>query len=113
MRPPRHHLAELRAALAAEGISVAVSTLWRFFARHHHTRKKGAPELVEGTGHAQGQDRADILSAREAWLDGQLDLDPETLIFVDETGASTKMARRYGRAPRGERLRMAVPHGHG
>lgn len=22
------------------------------------------------------------------------------------------MARRYGRAPRGERLRMAVPHGH-
>lgn len=53
-----------------------------------------------------------MLSAREAWFDGQLDLDPETLIFVDETGASTKMARRYGRAPRGERLRMAVPHGH-
>ncbi|GAM01250.1 putative transposase [Sphingomonas parapaucimobilis NBRC 15100] len=22
------------------------------------------------------------------------------------------MARRYGRAPRGQRLRMAVPHGH-
>ncbi|MDQ1232145.1 transposase [Sphingomonas sp. SORGH_AS 879] len=64
------------------------------------------------TGHASEQDRADILSAREAWFDGQLDLDPETLIFVDETGASTKMARRYGRAPRGERLRMAVPHGH-
>ena len=53
-----------------------------------------------------------MLSAREAWFDGQLDLDPEALIFVDETGASTKMARRYGRAPRGERLRMAVPHGH-
>ena len=33
-------LAELRATLAAEGIAVAVSTLWRFFARHHHTRKK-------------------------------------------------------------------------
>ena len=30
----------------------------------------------------------------------------------DSEGASTKMARRYGRAPRGERLRMAVPHGH-
>ena len=53
-----------------------------------------------------------MLSAREAWFDGQLDLDPETLIFVDETGASTKMARQYGRAPRGERLRMALPHGH-
>jgi len=33
-------LAELRAALAEEGIAVAVSTLWRFFARHRYTRKK-------------------------------------------------------------------------
>lgn len=33
-------------------------------------------------------------------------------MFIDETGASTKMARRHGRAPRGERLRMSVPHGH-
>lgn len=33
-------LTELRAALATEGVSIAVSTLWRFFARHHHTRKK-------------------------------------------------------------------------
>ena len=29
-----------------------------------------------------------------------------------ETAANTKMARRYGRAPRGERLVDAVPHGH-
>lgn len=33
-------------------------------------------------------------------------------MFIDETGASTKMARRYGRAPRGERCRASVPHGH-
>ena len=33
-------------------------------------------------------------------------------MFVDETGTSTKMARRYGRAPKGERCRAAVPHGH-
>lgn len=33
-------------------------------------------------------------------------------MFIDETGASTKMARRYGRAPRGKRCRAAVPHGH-
>lgn len=33
-------------------------------------------------------------------------------MFIDETWASTNMARRYGRAPRGERLRAAVPHGH-
>ncbi len=33
-------------------------------------------------------------------------------MFVDETWASTNMARRYGRAPRGQRLRAGVPHGH-
>jgi transposase len=33
-------------------------------------------------------------------------------VFIDETGATTKMARRHGRAPRGERLRASVPHGH-
>jgi transposase len=41
-----------------------------------------------------------------------LDLDPKRLVFIDETGASTKMARRHGRAPRGQRLRASVPHGH-
>jgi transposase len=33
-------------------------------------------------------------------------------VFIDETWASTKMARTHGRAPRGERLRSPVPHGH-
>jgi transposase len=33
-------------------------------------------------------------------------------VFVDETGASTKMARRCGRARRGARCVAAVPHGH-
>ena len=33
-------------------------------------------------------------------------------MFIDETWASTNMARRYGRAPKGERLRAAIPHGH-
>lgn len=33
-------------------------------------------------------------------------------MFVDETGLRTKMARLHGRAPRGQRLRSGVPHGH-
>lgn len=33
-------------------------------------------------------------------------------MFIDETGASTKMARLRGRAPRGQRLRAGVLHGH-
>ena len=51
-------------------------------------------------------------AARQDWFEAQPDLDPDTLVFIDETATNTKMARRYGRAPRGHRCRMAVPHGH-
>lgn len=64
------------------------------------------------TAQASEQDRPDVLKRRQAWFDGQTDLDPERLVFIDETWASTNMTRTHGRAPRGERLRMAVPHGH-
>ena len=64
------------------------------------------------TAHATEQDRPDVLKRREEWFDGQLDLDPERLVFIDETWASTNMARRHGRCRRGERLRSGVPHGH-
>jgi hypothetical protein len=53
-----------------------------------------------------------VKAARENWVDGQDDLDPEHLIFIDESGLSTKMARLRGWAPRGERCRAAIPHGH-
>jgi transposase len=33
-------------------------------------------------------------------------------VFIDETAATTKMTRRYGRGKRGERLICKVPHGH-
>ena len=39
-------------------------------------------------------------------------MDPERLVFVDESGVTTEMTRRYGRAPRGERVREATPAGH-
>ena len=52
------------------------------------------------------------MKRREAWFDNQPDLDPERLVFIDETWASTNMARLRGRAPKGERLRTGIPHGH-
>lgn len=39
-------------------------------------------------------------------------LDARRVVFIDETGASTKMTRRYGRAARGQRLVAKVPHSH-
>ena len=62
--------------------------------------------------HASEQERPDVAAQREAWFEAQPDLDPERLVFIDETGASTKMARLRGRAPRGKRCRAQVPHGH-
>jgi hypothetical protein len=53
-----------------------------------------------------------VKAAREAWFEGQPDLDPSRLVFLDETWTATNMARTRGRAPRGERLRSSVPHGH-
>jgi hypothetical protein len=53
-----------------------------------------------------------VLARRRAWFKAQPDLDPERLVFIDETGASTKMARLRGRAKRGMRCRSPIPHGH-
>jgi len=69
-------------------------------------------DIQKKSAHALEQDRPDILKRRRAWFDNQLDLDPAKLVFIDETGLSTKMARLRGRAPCGERCRAGVPHGH-
>jgi hypothetical protein len=53
-----------------------------------------------------------VLKKRLAWFEGQFDLDPSKLVFIDETGASTNLARKGGRCRRGRRLRVGVPHGH-
>lgn len=53
-----------------------------------------------------------MAAARAAWRAGQPALNPAQLVFLDETWATTNMTRRYGRAPRGERVVAAVPCGH-
>jgi len=53
-----------------------------------------------------------VAVAREAWKQDQPALDPAKLVFVDETGAATDMARLYGRGPIGERVVGKVPYGH-
>ena len=53
-----------------------------------------------------------MAEARTRWKIHQPRLDPAKLVFGDETGASTKMARLYGRSPYGKRCVGALPHGH-
>jgi transposase len=53
-----------------------------------------------------------VAARRAAWQVLQPEIGVDRLIFIDETGASTKMARLYGRAPRGKRCVAPIPHGH-
>ena len=53
-----------------------------------------------------------MAQARDEWRASQGELNPERLVFIDETGAATDMARRHGRCPRGQRLVSSVPWGH-
>lgn len=64
------------------------------------------------SAHASEQSRPDVAADREAWRATQGDIDPARFVFVDETGASTKMTRAHGRSRRGERCVASVPHGH-
>jgi hypothetical protein len=38
--------------------------------------------------------------------------EPHRLVFLDETGTSTKMTRLRGRCPKGQRLYAKAPFGH-
>jgi transposase len=53
-----------------------------------------------------------VAAAREAWRRNQPSLDSGKLVFVDETGTATDMARLNGRCLRGHRLIGRVPYGH-
>ena len=48
---------------------------------------------------------------RTRWQDSQPQIDPDKVVFIDETWAKTNMTRRYGRAPVGTRLVEKVPCG--
>jgi transposase len=39
-------------------------------------------------------------------------VEPERLVFIDETWTATNMTRSHGRCARGARPRMGFPHGH-
>ncbi len=102
---PDSTIAELKTRLAAAGIAVSSSAISRFPQGLRADAKKK-------TAHAAEQDRPDVAAARRAWREQQPALSPERLVFIDETWATTAMARRYGRARRGQRVVAAVPHGH-
>ena len=62
--------------------------------------------------HAAEQDTVEGQVRRRRWREEIQRIDPEKLIFLDESGVTTDMTRRYGRGSRGARVREATPGGH-
>src|SRR4026208_1410726 len=57
------------------------------------------------------RDRPDVARRRARWIKYQDRVEPERLVFIDETWARRGMGRLRGWAPRGCRLTTKVPHG--
>ena len=49
---------------------------------------------------------------RDGWFEQLAQVSVQDLIFLDEFGAATNMARVYARGPRGQRVVCKTPHGH-
>jgi transposase len=54
-------------------------------------------------------DRPDVAQARTAWHAAAPSWDPAHLVFLDETGVTTNLLRRYGRAARRARVHDHTP----
>jgi hypothetical protein len=53
-----------------------------------------------------------VAAARRQWQDTLTLHDARGYVFIDESGVTTELIRRYGRSPRGLRLRDYAPYGH-
>jgi transposase len=89
---------------AERGLKVDYRSVWNFV----HAEKLSFKKSVV----ASERDRPDIARRRAQWTKYQGRIEPERLVFIDETWTKTNMAPLRGWAPRGMRLTAKVPHGH-
>jgi len=61
---------------------------------------------------AQEQDREEIAQAHARWENDQKKIPAAKLVFIDETGTSTRMNRRDGRCAKKQRLIGKAPCDH-
>jgi len=70
--------------------------------------------VIKKTLLASEQQRADVRQARELWIGRRKRFFNKALarlIFIDETSTNTKLTKRTGWAPKGERFRTHAPFG--
>lgn len=102
-RTPHLTLHRLKDELAAHGMKVSHNTVWQFLRREGLSFKKTLFALERG--------REEVARRRRRWGAWQGRLDPDCLVFIDETWIKTNMAPLRGWGPRGQRLRGFAPHG--
>ncbi|WP_422366280.1 IS630 family transposase [Pelagibius sp.] len=100
---PHLTLHGLKDELAARGVKVSHNAVWLFLRREGLRFKK--------TLFALEQTRVDIARRRWRWKSWQSRLDPQRLVFIDETWIKTNMAPLRGWGPKGKRLRGFAPQG--
>jgi transposase len=84
------------------GFGCSLTTTWRALRGRRLTRKKKAL-------HASERDRPDVRAKRRSFRREVKRIEPERLVFVDETGVTTAMTPAYAWAPRGERAVDSAP----
>jgi transposase len=84
------------------GFQCSLKTLWYALDHLGLTRKKKSL-------HADQRDRPDVRAKRDQFRQEVGTIEPERLVFVDETGVTTTMTPAYARAPRGQRVVDSVP----
>ena len=62
--------------------------------------------------HATERDTEANRQRRQVFVEQLRRIDPERLVYLDESGVSTQMTKRYGRALRGRRVTEATPEGN-
>src|SRR3954462_13372276 len=93
---------------------------WRPLARRSpplrsRTGSSARATASKKTLRASEQGRCDVRQARDHWRtkrQPRMRQEPHRLVFLDETGTSTKMTRLRGRCPKGQRLYARAPFGH-
>lgn len=71
-------------------------------------QKLGLP-LKKKSKHASERDTPAVREERREFANDVESIEPQRLVFVDETGVTTAMTPAYGRAPRGERVEVSAP----
>jgi transposase len=94
--------AALEALKQRLGISGSIMVVWRALQELDITLKKESP-------HASERDRPEVREKRRWFRREVKPIEPERLVFGDETGVTTAMTPAYGRAPRGERVEASAP----